>query len=117
MKEVKTPKKPILYYIFLSCMALMLLNALFFPRVLTTQVSEVEYSDFLTMLDEGKIDTVEIEDEDNENVEEEETCYIKSDYAFGINPLNGGSAKQTALCIFHAIKEASTLGFKKIVFP
>lgn len=61
--------------------------------------------------------TVEIEDEDNENVEEEETCYIKSDYAFGINPLNGGSAKQTALCIFHAIKEASTLGFKKIVFP
>ena len=44
-------------------MALMLLNALFFPRVLTTQVSEVEYSDFLTMLDEGKIDTVEIEDE------------------------------------------------------
>ena len=63
MKEVKTPKKPILYYIFLSCMVLMLLNALFFPRVLTTQVSEVEYSDFLTMLDEGKIDTVEIEDE------------------------------------------------------
>lgn len=61
--------------------------------------------------------TVEIEDEDNENVEEEETCYIKSDYAFGINPLNGGSAKQTALCIFHAIKEASALGFKKIVFP
>ena len=44
-------------------MALMLLNALFFPRVLTTQVSEVEYSDFLTLLDEGKIDTVESEDE------------------------------------------------------
>ena len=64
MKEVKTPKKTdsLLYFPVVhgvdaaEC-------AVFFPRVLTTQVSEVEYSDFLTMLDEGKIDTVEIEDE------------------------------------------------------
>ena len=61
MKEVKKPpKKPLIYYAFLSALVLLLLNALVFPRLLSVQVNEVGYSDFLTMLADDKIDTVEI---------------------------------------------------------
>ena len=64
MKEVKKPpKKPLIYYAFLSALVLLLLNALVFPRLLSVQVNEVGYSDFLTMLADDKIDTVEIEDD------------------------------------------------------
>ena len=64
MKEVKKPpKKPLIYYAFLSALVLLLLNALEFPRLLSAQVNEVGYSDFLTMLADDKIDTVEIEDD------------------------------------------------------
>ena len=58
MKEVKKPpKKPLIYYAFLSALVLL------FPRLLSAQVNEVGYSDFLTMLADDKIDTVEIEDD------------------------------------------------------
>ena len=63
MKEVKPPKKPLLYYAAICAVVLMLMNALVFPRLLSAQVREVGYSDFLTMLDEGKIDTVELADD------------------------------------------------------
>ena len=56
MKEVKEPeqkpsppKKPLIFYYCLALIALMLLNALFFPSVLERQVYEVPYSQFLTM--------------------------------------------------------------------
>ncbi len=64
MKEVKKPpKKPLIYYAFISGLVLLLLNALVFPKLLSVQVREVGYSDFLSMLDEGRIDAVEIEDD------------------------------------------------------
>ena len=63
MKEVKPPKKPLLYYAAICAVVLMLMNALVFPRLLSAQVREVGYSDFLIMLDEGKIDTVELADD------------------------------------------------------
>ena len=63
MKEVKPPKKPLLYYAVICAVVLMLMNALVFPQILSAQVREVGYSDFLTMLDEGKIDTVELTDD------------------------------------------------------
>ena len=63
MKEVKPPKKPLLYYAVICAVVLMLMNALVFPQILSAQVREVGYSDVLTMLDEGKIDTVELADD------------------------------------------------------
>ena len=43
MKEVKTPKKPFLYYYFIALMALMFLNSFVFPRFMRDQVKEVDY--------------------------------------------------------------------------
>ncbi|MEY8382078.1 ATP-dependent zinc metalloprotease FtsH [Christensenellaceae bacterium 44-20] len=64
MKEQKTSKKPILFYCIVAIILLMLLNALVFPKVLQPRVTEVDYGTFLRFIDEGKIKTVEIQDEE-----------------------------------------------------
>ena len=63
MKEVKSPKKPILYYYFIALIVLLLLNALFFPKLFSAKVTEVDYGEFLSMIDKGQVNQVEI----NEN--------------------------------------------------
>ena len=62
MKEVKPPKKPIIFYYMIALIVLLLLNALFFPRLFSTKVTEVDYGYFLSMIEEGKIGKVQIED-------------------------------------------------------
>ena len=60
MKEVKQPKKPIIFYYLIALIVLLLLNALFFPRLFSTQVTEVDYGVFLQMIDEKNISEVQI---------------------------------------------------------
>ena len=43
MKEVKTPKKPFIYYLIIAATIMILLNTLVFPNVLKHQVKEVGY--------------------------------------------------------------------------
>ena len=62
MHEVKTPKKPLIYYYIIAMVVVLLLNALFFPSVLETKVVEVAYSDFLTMVDDGLVQEVALEE-------------------------------------------------------
>ena len=63
MKVEKGPsKKPLIYYCIVTLIITLLLNAFLFPRLLEAQVTEVTYSDFLDMLDAGKVDEVAIED-------------------------------------------------------
>ncbi len=57
----KSPKKPLIFYYLIAMLVLMLLNALVFPALLTPQVKEVGYNDFLTMIDEKKVDEVAME--------------------------------------------------------
>ena len=61
MKEVKQPKKPLIAYYVLALIALLLLNIFLFPSMLSPQVTEVSYGQFLSMIDEGKVQAVEIE--------------------------------------------------------
>ena len=61
MKEVKQPKKPLIAYYVLALIALLLLNIFLFPSMLSLQVTEVSYGQFLSMIDEGKVQAVEIE--------------------------------------------------------
>lgn len=49
------PKKSILYYYGLILLVVMVLNAVFFPSVMQRRVQEVEYSQFITMVDDGKV--------------------------------------------------------------
>ena len=64
MKEQKSPKKPLVYYYVIVVVVLLLLNALVFPSLFGTRVTEVTYDAFLSQLDDGKITQVE-DQEDN----------------------------------------------------
>ena len=61
MKEVKTPKKPLIYYYAVALVALSLLNFLVMPSLAEKQVKEVDYGTFMTMTEECDIGKVEVE--------------------------------------------------------
>ncbi len=61
MKEVKQPKKPILFYYVLVLIVLLVLNSLVFPRFLKQQITEVDYGTFLSMLDKKEVTKVQVE--------------------------------------------------------
>ena len=57
-KRQKTPKRPLIFYYVATLLILMLLNWLFFPALMQRQVTEVGYDEFVSMLDEGRVQTV-----------------------------------------------------------
>ncbi|MCI6731528.1 MAG: ATP-dependent zinc metalloprotease FtsH [Lachnospiraceae bacterium] len=59
MKEVKTPKKPMLIYCGIVLAVMVFLNVFVYPLVFSPNMEEVEYSTFLNMLDNNQIATVE----------------------------------------------------------
>nr|WP_122011691.1 ATP-dependent zinc metalloprotease FtsH [Maliibacterium massiliense] len=59
MKEEKNHKKPFIYYYVLVLLVVMLFNALVMPLFNRMRVKEVDYSTFLTMVEEGKVAQVE----------------------------------------------------------
>lgn len=61
MKEVKKPKKPLIFYYLLVLLVMMLLNSLLFPRLLKQQVENVDYGTFLDMVDEKQVEMVQME--------------------------------------------------------
>ena len=61
MKEVKQPKKPLIFYYLIVLIVMMLLNSLLFPRLLKQKVETVDYGTFLNMVSEKQVDTVQIE--------------------------------------------------------
>ncbi len=62
MKEVKNTRKPLIFYYAIAMVVLMLLNALVFPRVLTSRVTEVDYGEFLKMAEDQNISKVQVTD-------------------------------------------------------
>ncbi|GIN73202.1 cell division protein FtsH [Bacillus sp. J14TS2] len=62
MKIQKNPKKPLIYYILISVMVVLVLNAFVFPSLIQQKVSEVDYGTFLNQIEQGNISTVEIQD-------------------------------------------------------
>lgn len=66
MKEKKTSRKPILFYAALAAILILILNALVFPKLAqSSQVTEVDYGTFLRYIEEGKVKTVEVRDEES----------------------------------------------------
>ena len=61
MKEVKNPKKPLMYYYLIALAVIMLLNAIVFPRIRDAAVKEVPYNVFMQLTEEQKIELVQIE--------------------------------------------------------
>lgn len=53
-----SPMKTWLYYYIVTLLVVMVLNALFFPKVMEKQVKEVGYNEFLQMVESGSISEV-----------------------------------------------------------
>ena len=60
MKEVKSPKKPLIFYYVLVLAALCLFNLLVTPMLMRPRVEEVDYGTFMDMIEEEDIGLVEV---------------------------------------------------------
>lgn len=80
MKQVKTPKKPLIYYYTIVIIALLLFNLFAMPWISERQIKEVDYGTFISMTEEGKIGKVEIQQQENTILftDKEETAVYKT---------------------------------------
>lgn len=62
MREIKPPRKSFIYYYVIVMVAIMLLNAFVFPRIMQPRVTEVPYNEFLNMLEKGEVSEVSRDD-------------------------------------------------------
>ena len=62
MKEVKTPKKPLIFYYLIALVVLMLFNMLVTPSLFSARVEEVGYGEFLQMAEERDLAEVQVTD-------------------------------------------------------
>ena len=62
MKEVKTPKRPLIYYYGIVLLIVLLFNMVVAPLLSQRQVKEVDYGTFMDMIEEGNIGVVQVED-------------------------------------------------------
>ena len=60
--EVTPPRKPMIIYAIVVIVALFLINMLMIPSVRSAQVKDVNYSDFLQMVDAGMVEQVNMTD-------------------------------------------------------
>ena len=75
MKEVKSPKKPLIYYYVIVLLVLAAFNFFVSPLLLSRQVTEVDYGTFMSMTEKKNIGRVEVEysqiiftDKNNDNI-------------------------------------------------
>lgn len=61
MKEVKNPRKPLLYYYGIVLLILLLFNMIVTPLLLQRQVIHVDYGTFMGMIEDKNIGSVEVE--------------------------------------------------------
>ncbi len=62
MNEVKTPKKPMMFYYGIFLAVIILFNAIVMPLLNNMRVKEVDYGTFIRMTTELNVDEVEIQD-------------------------------------------------------
>ena len=62
MNEVKTPKKPLIYYYGIVLIVLMLINLFVVPHLARMQIKEVDYGTFIQMTEQNQIGEVEVSD-------------------------------------------------------
>jgi cell division protease FtsH len=64
MNNFKKPKKPILYYYIIAMITVILLNSFIFPSMMKGEEEQIDYGQFLEMLENGEVEVVEIKDND-----------------------------------------------------
>lgn len=63
MKEVKSPKKPLIFYYGIALLVIVLFNVIVSPMLVKARVTEVDYGTFMSMIEQKKIGNVEVEDD------------------------------------------------------
>ena len=65
MNEVKSPKKPMMYYYTIVLILLLVFNFVAMPWISEHQIKEVDYNTFIEMVDKGQVSAVEIQQQNN----------------------------------------------------
>ena len=65
MNEVKSPKKPLIYYYLAAILLVVLFNMLAMPWLAEHQIQEVDYNTFVSMTENKEIGKVEIQQQSN----------------------------------------------------
>lgn len=78
MKEVKSPKKPMIYYYAIVVAVLVLFNMIVSPLLMKAQVNEVDYGAFMKMIEEKNIGQVEIGDSEIVFTDKDGSHYYKT---------------------------------------
>ncbi|WP_164214774.1 ATP-dependent zinc metalloprotease FtsH [Virgibacillus sp. YIM 98842] len=60
MNKGQTPRRPIIYYVLFAVIIILALNAFVAPFFQQQQLEDVDYGTFLSMLEEGNVDEVEM---------------------------------------------------------
>ena len=61
MKEVKPPKKPLIFYYGVALIVLLAFNLFLMPLIAQSNVNDVDYGTFMAMTENGEIGRVEVE--------------------------------------------------------
>ena len=77
MKEVKTPKKPLIYYYGIVVLVLVIFNLVVSPILMEHQVEETDYGTFMSMIEKKNIGKVEVEDNQIVFTDKNMTRYTK----------------------------------------
>ena len=65
MNEVKSPKKPLVYYYTIALILLLVFIFVAMPWISEHQIKEVDYNTFINMVDKGEVSAVEIQEQNN----------------------------------------------------
>jgi len=68
LKDEDQNKKPLIFYVAIAVLVIILLNAFVFPLLLQRQIQVVGYSDFLKLVDEGKVSDVSLDQESQQMI-------------------------------------------------
>ena len=60
MNEVKSPKKPLLFYYLIALLLVFLFNSLALPYIARMQIKTVDYGEFMAMTYADEIGSVDI---------------------------------------------------------
>ena len=63
MKELKSPRKPLIYYYGVVLLVLLVFNLIITPLLLKQEVTEVDYGTFMSMTESKNIGQVQVEDQ------------------------------------------------------
>ena len=78
MKEVKSPRKPLIYYYGIVLLAILVFNMVVSPLLMNARVKEVDYGTFMKMIEEKNIGSVEVTDSEIVFTDKENTRLYKT---------------------------------------